>query len=348
MLAGLARYARLAPELQQEFALCYDARLGEELRAAGARVHVLGGVRSSRPWQVRGGRQRLAGLLASGRYDTAVCHAWWPLAVFAPAVRRQSVRLGLWQHNLVQGRHWLQGWAARHRPDYAVALGPFMGTTLSRMFAGMEARVWAPPIPAPMRLGEGERTALRAGLGAGPETVAILLASRLEAWKGHRLLLESLARLEGALPWTAWIAGGAQGRQEQGYAECLRAEGVRVGLGGRVHWLGERNDVDRLMAAADLYCQPNTGPEPFGMVFAEAMAAGLPVITTAGGGPDDFLPDECGERCRADAGAIAERLRGLITQPERREAMGQAARARAAEVFEPAARMRALAGVLQA
>ena len=49
--------------------------------------------------------------------------------------------------------------------------------------------------------------------------------------------------------------------------------------------------VPRLMAAADIYCQPNTTPEPFGIAFVEALAAGVPVVTTAMGGPLEIVDD---------------------------------------------------------
>jgi glycosyltransferase involved in cell wall biosynthesis len=45
-----------------------------------------------------------------------------------------------------------------------------------------------------------------------------------------------------------------------------------------------RSDVARLLAAADIHCQPNIGPEPFGITFIEALYAGLPLVTTSIGG----------------------------------------------------------------
>src|SRR5262249_27853710 len=62
----------------------------------------------------------------------------------------------------------------------------------------------------------------------------------------------------------------------------------------RVQFLGERRDVPALMAAADLLCQANERPEPFGLVFAEALLSGLPVVTPAMGGALQIVDDTCG------------------------------------------------------
>jgi len=52
----------------------------------------------------------------------------------------------------------------------------------------------------------------------------------------------------------------------------------------RVRFVGERLDVARILAAADIFCQPNIEAEPFGIVFIEALYAGLPVVASASGG----------------------------------------------------------------
>ena len=62
------------------------------------------------------------------------------------------------------------------------------------------------------------------------------------------------------------------------------------------------------MHAADIHCQPNTAPEPFGLVFVEALYAGLPVVTTALGGALEILTDACGVLVPAgDAPALTRR-----------------------------------------
>src|SRR4029079_5828802 len=96
----------------------------------------------------------------------------------------------------------------------------------------------------------GSRAEVGAALAAAPPDVVILIASRLEPWKGHLDLIRALAGLT-SLPWSLWIAGGAQGPHEHEYAAALQAEVRRHDLEARVHFLGERRDVGRLLAGAD-------------------------------------------------------------------------------------------------
>ena len=79
-----------------------------------------------------------------------------------------------------------------------------------------------------------------------------------------------------------------------------------------MRFLGERRDVAACMRAADIHCQPNTAPEPFGLAFVEALYAGLPVVTTALGGALEILTDACGVLVPAGRriGADARRCAG--------------------------------------
>ena len=81
--------------------------------------------------------------------------------------------------------------------------------------------------------------------------------------------------------------GGAQRSHEAVYLAELRQAADRAGIGDRVRFLGQRTDVPDLLAAADVFCQPNTGPEPFGIAFVEALYAGLPVVTRRWRGAGD-------------------------------------------------------------
>ena len=69
----------------------------------------------------------------------------------------------------------------------------------------------------------------------------------------------------------------------------------------------------RLLAAADIHCQPNTAPEPFGLAFVEALHAGLPVVTSDLGGAREIVHARCGVLVRAgDVAALGAALQALI------------------------------------
>jgi glycosyltransferase involved in cell wall biosynthesis len=186
------------------------------------------------------------------------------------------------------------------------------------------------------------REAVRAELKTAPEAVVVIQVSRMEEWKGHRLHLKALARLAGVAGWTCWMVGGAQRPHEIRYLEALRAESAALGIGPRVNFLGQRSDVARLLAAADI--QPNTGPEPFGITFIEALYARLPVVTTSIGGAVEIVDASCGMLVAPDdPAALAGALRGLIEDGELRARLGAAGPARAAALCDPAREMVRLA-----
>src|SRR5437879_1819269 len=93
LLVTLARYHKLCPLLESEFALCFDGRLASEFRQVGAPLHRLREVRARRPWLVMRARRRLRELLRKKRYDAVACHMPWAQAVFGPVVRGERIPL---------------------------------------------------------------------------------------------------------------------------------------------------------------------------------------------------------------------------------------------------------------
>ena len=63
LLTTVARSWNLVPELEPEFAVCFEGRLSNQLRDAGAAVHMLGDIRFSRPWTILNARRRLRSVL---------------------------------------------------------------------------------------------------------------------------------------------------------------------------------------------------------------------------------------------------------------------------------------------
>ena len=108
------------------------------------------------------------------------------------------------------------------------------------------------------------------------------------------------------------------------------------GLEDRVHLLDFRPDVVDLLAAMDVYLHLSTEPEPFGLSIVEAMATGLPVVATAHGGPCESLEDGISGVLVPpnDAPATATAVAFLLTHPERRREIGDAARERALRLFQ--------------
>jgi glycosyltransferase involved in cell wall biosynthesis len=179
------------------------------------------------------------------------------------------------------------------------------------------------------------------------DATVIISACRLERWKGHDVLLEALGRLQTARPWECWLAGGAQRPHEAIYLAELRQLAGDLGLASRVRFLGQRSDVPRLLAAADIHCQPNTGPEPFGIAFIEAMYAGLPVVTSAIGGGAEVVDESCGVLTPpCDPDALAEALGSLVNDEDRRARLGRSGPDGALRLCDPSKQLRRLQDLL--
>jgi glycosyltransferase involved in cell wall biosynthesis len=296
MLVTMARERRVTPDVSATFAVAAPERpnrLSDELRGSGAAVHALGDVRLRRPVSIVRARTHLRQVLAAERPDAVICHAPWAYAIFAPAVRRAGVPVVFWQHDRADGRSLVERWAARTRADLVLCNSSWTSLTAAALQPGVPVAVVHPSVTVP-ECPSGTRGNLRRDLGADPADVVLLCASRLEPWKGHLNLVRALARGRRANAWRLWIAGAPQRPHEQRYLVELQQEVARLGLDARVRFLGERRDVPMLMRAVDLLCQPNDSPEPFGVVFAEALLSGVPVVTTASGGAPEIVSDECG------------------------------------------------------
>jgi glycosyltransferase involved in cell wall biosynthesis len=330
--------ARHPHHLNHRFALCYDGRLATELRRAGAEVHLLDAARWSRPWSVLRVRRRLAALLDAQRPGAVLCHSPWGLALFGPVARARGIPLVLWVHAAFTGRHWLERLARiSARPTLALCNSEYTKAALPRAFPGTRAEVVHPPVEPPPVFEPARRTAKREGHGADPETVVITLVSRLERWKGHAALLSALAALKQVPGWKAWIVGGPQRPAEDAYRVALERQATEARIADRVHFLGQRDDIASLLWASDIYCQPNTGAEPFGITFVEAMYAGLPVVATALGGAREIVTPACGVLVPpGDTPALRATLEQFVADAALRRRLGAAGPARAVELCAPA------------
>jgi glycosyltransferase involved in cell wall biosynthesis len=348
LLATLARNRDLCPTMESHYALCFEGRLSEELNNAGATVYQLGKTRISRVLSVRRARRALNDLLQREHFDLAVCHSTWSQSLFGPVLRSAHLPLVFWLHNPTKGKHWLDRWGSRTTPDLVLCNSEFTAATASNLFPGVRSEVAYCPVAPPIReYSQVDRKATRAELQTPDDVVVIIQASRMESWKGHALHLEGLSMLKDLPGWLCWMVGGAQRNGEIHYLETLKRKAAELGIADRVRFLGQRSDVEQLLAAADIYCQPNTEPEPFGIAFIEALYAQLPIVTTAIGGVCEIVDDSCGVFVPpSDAPALAASLRRLIQDQSLRARLGTAGPGRARQLCKPATQMRQLQKLL--
>jgi glycosyltransferase involved in cell wall biosynthesis len=344
MLVTLARHRELCPEMEPHFALCFEGRLSEELTASGVPIHMLGNVRVSRPSTVRRARRALSNLFEKVDFDCVVCHAPWSQGIFGRCVKAANLSHVFWLHDAVGGRHWLERWASRTPPALVICNSRFTASTLSNLFPDVRAEVLYCPVAfSEVDLSEDDRRATRAELETPDDATVIIQVSRMEAWKGQALHLEALAELRDVPGWVCWLVGGAQRPHEAAYKNELETMVTRLGIQDRVRFFGERTDVPKLLYDADIFCQPNATPEPFGIAFIEALYAGLPIVATALGGALEIVEDSCGMLVDPnDKFGLAAALHELISDPARRASLGSNGPARARELCDPAAQMDSL------
>jgi len=172
------------------------------------------------------------------------------------------------------------------------------------------------------------REAVRAALGLAPDALAILCVANLIPYKGHADLIEAFARARAALPNAVLLLAG----RDDGFGVALTAQAEARAVIDHVRFLGAREDVPDLLAAADL-CVLASHEEGSPNAVIEAMAAGLPaVVTDVGGSPEAVggaglvVPPQ-------DPAALAEALVRLGTDAALRASLGAEARARAEAEF---------------
>jgi glycosyltransferase involved in cell wall biosynthesis len=187
------------------------------------------------------------------------------------------------------------------------------------------------PNGVPIEVGNASR--VRAEFGIGERDCVLVAVGVLERHKGHRILLEALARLDSgrlATPWKLIIAGGAGGEEHGSMLEFIDAEG----LSDRVHIALNRNDVADLLALADIFVMPSLW-EGLPMAVLEAMVAGKAIVASAIAGIPEAIVDGR-EGLLVTAGEVAplsDALRLMIADPARRAALGEAAATRAHNDF---------------
>lgn len=165
------------------------------------------------------------------------------------------------------------------------------------------------------------REAVRSRLRIPPDACLGVTVARLVDQKGHKYLIEALGLLGERAPDFHVLFLGSGERETE-----LRALAEQKGVSSRVYWGGMVEQVAPYLAAADLMVHPSV-EEPFGIALVEGMRAGLPILASCVGGIPEVVGDEGVAMLvpPRDPGTLAEALFGLVSHPERRAQMSQAA-----------------------
>lgn len=183
----------------------------------------------------------------------------------------------------------------------------------------------------PERFCGAGREEARRELGLTPQDLTVVHVAVLRPEKGHDVLLAAAREVLREVPRARFLLAG------EGPARVEIEGRVRAaGLGGAVRLLGHRDDVERVLAAGDLaVLSSHPRVEAFPNAVLQAMASGLPVVSTDVGSVREMIEDGVEGRLvpPGDPPALAAALRELLADGERRQTAGARARERVLKQF---------------
>lgn len=297
----------------------------ERSRAAGIET-VPFNIRNS--GDLRAARQ-LAGLTIDGRIDILHIHARRDFMVAAIAgwiARPARRRIGLPRLRIVLHSHLIRPLGEPHRPagwffqagaDAVIAVSAATEAYLNHTHAlrpgfvrritnGVDTNVYAPSARSANVL--RQRNSLRHAWGIGEFDVAIGMVGRL-LQKGQTTLLAAASELAKTHPTLKIVLVGPE--RDPGDFERIKAIASRLGLSNRLTLAGARDDIPACMAAFDVLAHLPRD-EAFGLVLAEAMASGLPLIATDVGGCREVIGESGRGGQLLGAGDIAALTAALL------------------------------------
>ncbi len=312
-------------------ALGHDGPPGDAIRAAGVPVLCLG-MRSGLPDPLR--FLRLVRLLR--RWRPALVQTWLYhadlLGLLAAKLARvphvawnircadmDLARYGLATRLVVAVNRALSGW-----PD-AVLVNSTAGRDYHTARLGFCPRQWI-LVPngvdtARYRPDPAARVQLRRMLGVPDDTLLIGHAARFDPMKDHGTFLAALARMDGV---HAVLCGRGVSADTPAFAALIagRIGPSWTGPGwtgpswtGRLHLLGERHDLDRILPGLDLFCLSSAFGEGSPNVLLEAMACGVPCVATDVGDAARLIGPAGRVVPPGDPARLAEALTAILTNP---------------------------------
>ncbi len=302
--------------------------LADELIAAGVAVDACGKQQGLDMRAVRHARRLLKetpGAVLHTHNATAHYHAVLA-SIGLPLQRIINTRHGMGE-TVHGGRgEWLYRRSMR-LTDYAVAVCEAARERFGR--SGVRPRIRLLSIPNGIRVdgfsatSTAVREALATGLGLPAGTRIIGTVGRLEPVKDQATLIRAFRLVHARLPDTALVVVG-DGSLRQQLEQVAAAEGVI----DAVRFLGDRNDVARLLQGMDLFALSSLS-EGYSIALLEACAVGLPIVATAVGGNAEIVRNGINGVLvpSRDVQALADSIADVLQSPLRAEGMGNAGHA---------------------
>ena len=177
---------------------------------------------------------------------------------------------------------------------------------------------------------------VRTEFGIPAAAPVIVCAARLFRGKGQDTLLRALPIVRSEFPDVRVLIVGRDDllAMKESFTAELQAMVAELELGGNVHFTGQRSDMAAVMAACDLFVLPSF-EEPFGLVYAEAMAMKKPVIANNHGGAPEVIDHGLSGLLTPprDTTGLADNILTLLRDPALRARMGEYGRKQVEQRF---------------
>ena len=303
------------------------SRLAEEAASHGVRCEV-----------VPIAKRRPAGILALARAfrafkpDVVNAHSSddaWLGALAARLVRPPPVLVRTRHISLPVANRPSTRWLYRTATARVVTTGEMLREQLVRHNGLDPSRVESIPTGIDAsRYGAIARDDARRELGLPIDAPIVGIVATLRSWKGHRHLLDAIARLADRRALLVVVGDGPQ-------REALDRHVAALGLGARVRLAGQQRDVAPWLAALDVFALPSTANEGVPQALLQAMFSGIACVTTTAGAIPEVARD--GDTALVvppgDPDVLAHAIDRLLADPALRKRLADAARAFVAPRF---------------
>jgi glycosyltransferase involved in cell wall biosynthesis len=221
-------------------------------------------------------------------------------------------------------------WLYTHATAHIVTTGEALRRQLARDNGVPLERMTSIPTGIDLsRFVPGDATAARVRLGL-PRGPTLGIVATLRDWKGHDMLFDAIARDRSA--WSRWnilVVGDGP------YRARLEARLAALELADRILFAGQKEDVVPWLQAIDIFALPSWGEEGVPQAIMQAMACGIPVVSTTVGAIEEAVDDGVTGLIVPphDAAALGAALARLRDDPATRARLGDAGRKRAMRDF---------------
>jgi glycosyltransferase involved in cell wall biosynthesis len=304
--------------------LCPDeGELAEKMKAIGAEVIFLntGRLRSPNPYTIK----KLISIIKEK--EIALIHTDSTTETFYAGIAARIMKVPLIWHIRARDGEWLLDRILSTLSTKLILVADAVRTR----FKSTNKRK-APTIYNGIDLEEFDSSAaplsVRKEFNIDNDTVLLACIGRIEEKKGQEYLVAAMKH-------AADVKLILAGRADETYLKRIKTMCDELGVSDRVIFAGQRDDIPALLRSSDILAFP-TLTEAFSRVILEAMAAAKPVIATdTGGNPEAVTDTVTGYIVRTkDPEALAEKIRNLVQNEERKNQMGTAGRRMVEEKYD--------------